>query len=141
MKVMVLVKSDKNTEAGSMPNEKMLTDMGKFNEALANAGIMVAGDGLHPSSEGKRIRFLGKTRTVIDGPFGNTNELIAGFWIWKVTSMDEAVEWVKRYPNPMSGELEIEIRPIFESEDFGKAFTPELKEQEELQRAKIPREV
>jgi hypothetical protein len=140
MKVMVLVKADKHSEAGDLPDKKMLTEMGKFNEELVHAGIMLAGEGLHPSSKGKRVRFFGKERTVINGPFDNTNELIAGFWIWKVASMDEAIEWVRRCPNPTAGESEIEIRPIFESEDFGEALTPELKAQEELLRVKITRE-
>ena len=141
MKVMVIIKASKDSESGLMPDEKMLTEMGKFNEKLVNAGIMIAGEGLHPSLKGKRVRFLGKERTVISGPFSNTNELIAGFWIWNVASMDEAVEWVKRCPNPMSGESEIEIRPIFESKDFGEALTPELRAQEERLRAKINREI
>ena len=140
MKVMVFVKADRNSEAGVMPDKKMLTDMGKFNEDLVNAGIMLAGEGLHPSSKGKRVRFSGKERTVINGPFDNPKELVAGFWIWNVASMDEAVEWVKRCPNPMIGESEIEIRPIFEAEDFGEALTPELREQEERLRAKISKE-
>jgi hypothetical protein len=140
MKVMVLIKANKDSEAGVMPDNKMLTDMGRFNEDLVNAGIMVAGEGLQPSSKGKRVRFSGKERTVINGPFDNPKELVAGFWIWNVASMDEAVEWVKRCPNPMIGESEIEIRPIFEAEDFGEALTPELREQEERLRAKISKE-
>lgn len=140
MKVLVIVKATKESEAGVMPDTKMLTEMGLFNEKLVNAGIMLSGEGLHPSSKGKRVRFSGIERTVIDGPFGNTNELIAGFWIWKVTSMEEAVQWVKRCPNPMSGESDIEIRPIFEAEDFGEAYTPELRAQEERLRAKIDKE-
>jgi hypothetical protein len=136
MRVMVLVKADKRSEAGMMPDEKLLTEMGRFNEELVKAGIMLAGEGLHPSSKGKRMRFSGSNRTVIDGPFAETKELVAGFWIWRVKSMDEAVEWVKRCPNPMPGsEPEIEIRPIFEAEDFGAELTPELREQEERLRA------
>ena len=136
MRVMVMVKADKNSEAGIMPDEKLLTDMGKFNEELVNAGIMLAGEGLHPSSKGKRVKFSGTKRTVVDGPFAETKELIAGFWLWKVKSMEEAVEWVKRCPNPMLGDSEIEIRPVFEAEDFGAEFTPELREQEDRVRAK-----
>jgi hypothetical protein len=136
MRVMVLVKADERSEAGMMPDEKLLTEMGRFNEELVKAGIMLAGEGLHPSSKGKRVRFLGSNRTVIDGPFAETKELVAGFWIWRVKSMDEAVEWVKRCPNPMPGsEPEIEIRPIFEAEDFGAELTPKLREQEERLRA------
>jgi hypothetical protein len=129
MRVMVIVKASKESEAGEMPNEKLLTDMGNYNEQLVNAGIMQAGDGLHPSSKGKRVRFSGANRTVIDGPFAETKELIAGYWLWKVKSMDEAVEWLKRAP--FDGGAEVEIRPIFEAEDFGKEFTPELRAQEE----------
>ena len=135
MRVMVIVKADKNSEAGVMPTEKLLADMGKYNEELANAGVMLAGEGLHPTSKGKRVRFSGSQRTVIDGPFAETKELIAGFWIWKVKSMDEAVNWLKRAP--FDGGTEIEIRPIFEAEDFGAEFTPELREQEERIKAKI----
>jgi hypothetical protein len=131
MRVMVIVKANKESEAGKMPDEKMLRDMGQFNEELSKAGIMLAGEGLHPSSKGKRIKFSGTNRTVVDGPFMETKELIAGYWIWKVKSMEEAVEWVKRCPNPHVGDSEIEIRRIFESEDFGAEFTPELREQEE----------
>ena len=137
MRVMVMVKADKSSEAGIMPDEKLLTDMGKFNEELVNAGIMLAGEGLHPSSKGKRVRFSGTQRTVIDGPFAETKELVAGFWLWKVQSMEEAVQWVKRCPNPMLGESEIEIRPVFEAEDFGAEFTPELREQEDRLRARL----
>jgi hypothetical protein len=132
---MVIVKADKDSEAGKMPSEKILADMGKYNEELANAGIMLAGEGLHPSSKGKRVRFSGAQRTVIDGPFAETKELIAGFWLWKVKSMDEAVDWLKRAP--FDGGTEIEIRPVFEAEDFGKELTPELRAQEERVRAKI----
>ena len=136
MRVMVIVKADKSSEAGIMPDEKLLTAMGNYNEELVNAGIMLAGEGLQPSSKGKRVRFSGESRTVVDGPFAETKELIAGFWIWKVKSMEEAVEWVKRCPNPMLGDSEIEIRQIFEAEDFGDEFTPELRAQEERLREK-----
>ena len=135
MRVMVFVKANKESEAGQMPSEKLLADMGKFNEELVNAGIMLAGEGLHPSSKGKRVKFSGANRTVIDGPFAETKELIAGFWLWKVKSMDEAVEWLKRAPFDRGAELE--IRPLFEAEDFGKEFTPELRAQEERLRAQI----
>jgi hypothetical protein len=135
MRVMVFVKASKESEAGQMPSEKILTDMGKFNEQLVNAGVMLAGEGLHPSSKGKRVRFDGTNRTVIDGPFAETKELIAGFWLWKVNSMDEAVTWLKRAP--FDGGTELEIRPVFEAEDFGKEFTPELRAQEDRLRAKI----
>jgi hypothetical protein len=129
---MILVKATKQSEAGVLPDEKLLTDMGKFNEELTKAGVMLAGEGLQASSKGARVRFSGDKRTVIDGPFAETKELIAGFWIWKVKSKQEAIEWVKRCPNPMPGEeSEIEIRQVFEAEDFGAEFTPELREQEE----------
>ncbi len=131
MRFMVIVKATKQSEAGEMPSTELLTAMGKYNEELVKAGIMLAGDGLHPSSKGARIRFDGPKRSVIDGPFAETKELIAGFWIWQVRSLDEAIEWVKRCPNPMDGPSEIEIRQIFEMEDFGAEFTPELREQEE----------
>ncbi len=131
MKVMVMVKATPSSEAGEMPSEQLLTDMGNFNEELAKAGIMLAGEGLHPSSRGARVRFSGTNRTVIDGPFAETKELIAGFWIWQVDSMEEAIKWVKRCPNPMSEESDIEIRPLFEPEDFGEEFTPELQVQED----------
>jgi hypothetical protein len=137
MRVMVMVKATKDSEQGVMPSEQLLTDMGRFNEELIKAGVMLAGEGLHPSSRGKRVLFSGKTRTVTDGPFTETKELVAGFWLWQVRSIDEAVEWVKRCPNPMLTESEIEIRPVFEAEDFGAEFTPELREQEERQRATI----
>lgn len=137
MKVMVIVKADKESEAGVMPDTKLLAEMGKYNEKLVEAGIMLDGEGLHPTSKGKRVRFAGEQRSVIDGPFQYSKELIAGFWIWNVKSMDEAVEWVKRCPNPMTGETEIEIRKIFEAEDFGDSFTPELREQEEKMRIQI----
>ena len=131
MRFMIIVKATKDSEAGVMPSEKLLTDMGKFNEELAKAGIMLAGDGLQPSSKGARVQFSGPKRTVVDGPFAETKELIAGYWIWKVKSKEEAIEWVKRCPNPMPGDSEIEIRQLFEAEDFGEQFTPELKEQAE----------
>jgi hypothetical protein len=137
MRVMVMVKATAESEAGEMPSEQMLTEMGNYNEELVKAGIMQAGEGLHPSSKGKRVRFSGKNRSVVDGPFAETKELVAGFWIWQVKSVDEAVEWVKRCPNPMPGESEIEIRPIFEAEDFGAEYTPELREQEDRLRAEI----
>ncbi|HXU34090.1 MAG TPA: YciI family protein [Thermoanaerobaculia bacterium] len=137
MRVIVMVKATKDSEAGVMPSEQLLTEMGAYNEELVKAGIMLAGEGLHPSSKGARVRFSGDQRTVIDGPFAETKELVAGFWIWQVRSMDEAIEWLKRCPNPMPGESEIEIRPVFEAEDFGAEFTPELREQEERIRAGI----
>jgi hypothetical protein len=130
MRVIVIVKATKDSEAGVMPDEKLLTDMGKFNEELVKAGVMLAGEGLHPSSRGKRVEFSGSKRTVVDGPFSEAKELVAGFWIWQVSSMEEAVEWVKRCPNPHPGESTIEIRPVFEAEDFGEALTPELANQE-----------
>jgi len=136
MRFMILVKADKNSEAGVLPDEKLLTDMGKYNEELVKAGIMLAGEGLHPSSKGARVKFSGNKRTVTDGPFAETKELIAGFWLWQVKSKEEAIEWVKRCPNPFPGtESEIEIRQVFEAEDFGAEFTPELREQEERVRA------
>jgi hypothetical protein len=131
MKVMVLVKATQDSEAGVMPSEELLREMGNFNEELVKAGVMLAGEGLHPSSKAARVRFNGPKRTVIDGPFTETKELVAGFWIWQVRSLAEAIEWVKRCPNPMPGESEIEIRPVFEAADFGEAFTPELLAQEE----------
>jgi hypothetical protein len=131
MRVMVIVKASKTSESGVMPDEKSLTEMGRFNEDLANAGLLVAGEGLHPSSKGARVGFSGRDRKVIDGPFAETKELIGGFWIWQVKSMQEAIDWVKRCPNPHQEDCEIEIRPIFELEDFGPALTPELREQEE----------
>jgi hypothetical protein len=137
MRFMVIVKATQDSEAGVMPSEQLLTEMGAYNEQLAKAGVMVAGEGLQPSSKGKRIRFSGSKRTVIDGPFAETKELIAGFWIFQVRSLEEAVEWVKRAPNPMPGESEIEIRQIFEPEDFGKEFTPELRAQENRIREEI----
>jgi hypothetical protein len=132
---MILIKADKNSEAGALPDQKLLTEMGKFNEELVKAGVMLAGDGLLPSSKGARVRFSGDKRTVIDGPFTETKELIAGFWIWQVKSKEEAIEWVKRCPNPMGGEAEVEIRQIGELEDFGDVLTPELREQEARLRA------
>jgi hypothetical protein len=132
---MIIVKATQDSEAGVMPKEKLLTEMGKFNEELVNAGVMLAGDGLHPSSKGARVKFSGTKRTVTDGPFAETKELIAGFWIWQCKSKQEAIEWVKRCPNPHEGESEIEIRQVFEAEDFGAEFTPELREQEERLRA------
>ena len=137
MRVMVIVKANEESEAGVMPSEQLLREMGAFNEELVKAGVMLDGDGLKPSSAGARVRFSGSQRTVIDGPFAETKELIAGYWIWHVESLDEAIKWVKRCPNPMSGESEIEIRPIFEAEDFGEEFTPELREQEERLRAQL----
>ena|SRR5258706_3910677 len=134
MRFMILVKADKDSEAGVMPSEKMLTEMGKFNEELTKAGVMLAGEGLHPSSKGARVRFSGGRRTVIDGPFAETKELIAGFWVWQVKSKEEAIDWLKRAP---FDNTEVEIRRIFEAEDFGAEFTPELREQEERQRERI----
>ena len=129
MRFMVMVKATKDSEAGVMPTQELLAAMGKYNEELARAGIMLAGDGLRPSSMGARVRFSGKNRTVVDGPFAETKELVAGFWIWQVKSREEAIEWVKRCPNPMPGDSEIEIRQLFEPEDFGAEFTPELQDQ------------
>ena len=138
MRVMVIVKATKGSEAGEMPSETLLADMGQYNEELVKAGVMLAGEGLTPSRKGKRVRFSGGKKTVIDGPFAETKELVAGFWLWQVKSIDEAVEWVRRCPDPMPGEeSEIEIRPVFEAEDFGAEFTPELRAQEERLRAEI----
>ena len=138
MRVMVIIKANKESEAGVMPSEQLLTDMGNFNEELVKAGVMLAGEGLHPSSKGVRVKFSADKRAVIDGPFSETKELIAGFWLWQVKSMAEAIEWVKRCPNPFpETESEIEIRQVFEAEDFGEEFTPELREQEDRLRAKI----
>ena len=134
---MILVKADKDSEAGVLPDEKLLTEMGKFNEELVKASVMLAGEGLQPSSKGARVKFSGSTRTVTDGPFAETKELIAGFWIWRVKSKAEAIDWVRRCPNPFPGESEIEIRQVFEAEDFGAEFTPELREQEERLRAQM----
>ncbi|MGX6566764.1 5-chloro-2-hydroxyhydroquinone dehydrochlorinase TtfG, YCII superfamily [Cupriavidus necator] len=137
MRVMVMVKATSESESGKMPSTELLAAMGKFNEELVKAGVMLAGEGLHPSARGKRVRFSGDQRTVTDGPFPQTSELVAGFWLWQVESMDEAVEWVRRCPNPMESESEIEIRPLFEVEDFGAELTPELREQEERLRAEV----
>ena len=136
MRVMVIVKATKDSEAGVMPSEKLLTEMGKYNEELVKAGIMLAGEGLQPSSKGARVRFSGSKRTVMDGPFSETKELVAGFWLWQVKSLEEAIEWVKRCPNPMPGDSDIEIRQVFEAEDFGEEFTPEARAREERVRAK-----
>jgi len=137
MRVIVMVKADGDSEKGILPSEQLLAEMGAYNEELVKAGIMKGGEGLKPSSTGKRVRFAGKDRTVIDGPFAETKELIAGYWIWEVSSMDEAVEWARRCPNPMLGESEIEIRPVFEAADFGEAYTPELQERDARLRAEI----
>ncbi|MGH6835811.1 MAG: YciI family protein [Methylocella sp.] len=137
MKFMILVKATKDSETGVMPSAQLLAAMGKFNEELAKAGVLLAGEGLHPTSKGARVKFSGDKRTVIEGPFGETKDLVAGFWLWQVKSKEEAIEWVKRCPNPHDGECEIEIRQVFEAEDFGAAFTPELREQEERLRAEI----
>ncbi|AGP32751.1 dehydrogenase [Sorangium cellulosum] len=137
MRFMILIKATKDSEAGVMPSEQLLTEMGKFNEELVKAGVMVAGDGLHPSAKGARVRFSGDKRTVLDGPFAETKELIAGYWIWEVKSKEEAIEWVKRCPNPMYEDSEVEIRQVFTAEDFGPALTPELREQEERLRAQV----
>jgi hypothetical protein len=137
MRFMILLKADKNTEAGVLPSEKLLTEMGKYNEELVKAGVMLAGEGLQPSSKGARVRFSGAKRTVVDGPFTETKELVAGFWMFQVKSLEEAIEWVKRCPNPLEGEAEIEIRQVFEASDFGAEFTPELREQEERLRAQV----
>ncbi len=139
MKVMVIVKASKASEAGEMPSQELLTDMGNFNEELVSAGVMLAGEGLHPSTKGARVRFSGKDRMVIDGPFAETKELIAGYWIWKVDSMEEAIRWARRCPNPHEEDCEIEIRQIFEADDFGEALTPELREQEERLAAGVKR--
>jgi hypothetical protein len=137
MKVMVIVKATKASEAGQMPSQQLLSEMGKFNEELVKAGVMLAGEGLQPSSKGARVRFTGKNRAVTDGPFAETKELIAGFWLWKVSSLQEAVDWVKRCPNPHAEESEIEIRPLFEIEDFGDAATPEVRERDARLRAQV----
>ena len=137
MRVMVIVKANADTEAGVLPSQQLLAEMGKYNEELVKAGIMLAGEGLHPSSKGARIHFSGAKRTVVDGPFAEAKELIAGFWLWQVRSMDEAIEWAKRCPNPTGGESVLEIRQVFEAEDFGAEFTPELREQEERLRSEI----
>ena len=137
MRFMIIIKATKDSEAGIMPSEQLLREMGQFNEDLVQAGVMLAGDGLHPSSNGARVRFSGSRRTVIDGPFAETKELIAGYWVWQCRSKEEAIEWVKRCPNPMPGESEIEIRQVFEAEDFGAEFTPELRQQEEKVREQM----
>ena len=137
MRFMVIVKASKESEAGVMPNQKLLAEMGKFNEELVKAGVLLAGEGLHPTSKGKRVKFSGAKRTVVDGPFTETKELIAGFWLWQVRSLEEAIEWVKRCPNAHEGESEVEIRQVFEAEDFGAEFTPELREKEERLRAQV----
>jgi hypothetical protein len=137
MRFMILLKADKNTEAGVMPSEKLLTEMGKYNEELVKAGVMLAGEGLHPSSRGARVKFSGGQCTVTDGPFPEVKELICGFWLWQVKSKEEAIAWVKRCPSPLDSEVEIEIRQVFEAEDFGAEFTPELREQEERLRAQL----
>jgi len=137
MRFMVMVKATKDSEAGVMPDTKLLEAMGKYNEELVKAGVMLAGEGLHPSSKGARVRFNGDKRTVIDGPFAETKELVAGFWLWECKSKEEAIEWLKRCPNPMPGESEIELRQVFTAEDFGEAFTPELREQEDKLREQI----
>ncbi|MBB1059761.1 YciI family protein [Marilutibacter spongiae] len=139
MRVVVIVKATADSEAGVMPSEQLLADMGRYNEELVRAGIMLAGEGLHPSSRGARVEFSGKERHVTDGPFAETKELVAGFWLWQVRSMDEAIEWVKRCPNPMPGDSTIEIRPVFEADDFGEAMTPELREQEDRLREQLAR--
>ena len=137
MRFMVLVKADKNSEAGVMPSERLLADMGKYNEELTKAGVLLAGEGLHPSSKGARVKFSGAKRTVVDGPFPETKDLVCGFWMFQVNSREEAIEWVKRCPNPMEGETEIEIRQVFEADDFGAEFTPELRESEQRMRDQI----
>jgi len=137
MRVMVMVKATQDSEAGVMPSEQLLADMGRFNEELVKAGVMLAGEGLHPSSKGVRVKFSGDRRSVVDGPFAETRELIAGFWLWQVHSMDEAIEWVRRCPNPMPGDSEIEIRPVFEAEDFGAEFTAQVHALEARMRAQV----
>lgn len=139
MRVLVMVKATPESEAGEMPTEELLTAMGNYNEELVKAGVMLAGEGLHPSSKGARVKFAGTDRTVLDGPFAETKELVAGFWMWQVTSFDEAIEWVKRCPNPMLTDSEIEIRQVFEADEFGEEFTPELRAQEERLRAEAAR--
>lgn len=137
MRVMVMVKASPESEAGEMPSTELMAAMGRYNEELVKAGVMLAGEGLHPSVKGKRVQFSGSRRTVVDGPFAETRELVAGYWLWQVRSMDEAVEWVRRCPNPMVSDSEIEIRPVFEAADFGEAFTPELQAQEDRLRAEV----
>ncbi len=140
MRVMVIIKANEESEAGVLPSEELFREMGEFNEELVKAGVMLAGEGLHPSSKGVRVKFSGNKRTVTDGPFAETKELIAGFWLWKVKSLEEAIEWVKKCPNPTGEDGEIEIRPLFETEDFGDEFTPELREQEERIRTQIAKQ-
>ena len=140
MRVMVLVKANEQSEAGEMPSTELLEAMGNYNEELAKAGVMVAGEGLHPSSKGVRVRFSGDERSVVDGPFAETKELLAGFWLWEVRDMDEAIEWAKRCPNPMEGESMLELRPVFEADDFGDELTPELREQEDRLRSQIEKQ-
>ena len=137
MRFMIIVRATRDSEAGVMPSERLLGEMGKFNEELVKAGVMLAGEGLHPSAKGARVRFSGAKRSVIDGPFAETKELIAGFWLWQVRSLDEAIEWVRRCPNPFDTDSEIEIRQVFEAEDFGAEFTPELREQEARLRTQV----
>ena len=137
MRCMILIKANHDTENAVMPSEQLLTEMGRYNEELVKAGIMLAGEGLHPTSRGARVRFSGSARSVVDGPFAETKELIAGFWLWQVRDLQEAIEWVKRCPNPTGEDSEIEIRPVFEADDFGAEFTPELREQEDRRRAQI----
>jgi len=137
MRFMILIKASKDSEAGVLPSEQLLTEMGQFNEELVKAGVMLAGEGLQPSSKGARVKFAGAKRTVVDGPFAETKELIAGYWLWQVKSMDEAIEWVKRIPNPTGAEGEVEIRQVFEADDFGDEFTPELRRREERLRAQV----
>jgi hypothetical protein len=140
MRVMVMVKATQDSENYVMPSTELMAEMGRFNEELVKAGVMLAGEGLHPSSKGARVRFSGKSRTVVDGPFAETKELVAGFWLWQVSSMEEAIEWVRRCPNPMPGDSEIEIRRVFEADDFGEAFTPELRAQEDRLRDQIAKQ-
>ena len=137
MRVMVMVKASSSSEAGEMPDEQLLAEMGRYNEELVKAGVMLAGEGLHPSAKGVRVRFSGRQRTVVDGPFAETKELVAGYWLWQVRSMEEAIEWARRCPNPMPEDSELEIRPVFEEEDFGAEFTPELRERERRLRDEI----
>ncbi len=137
MRVMVIIKADQDSEAGGMPSEQLLTEMGRYNEELVNAGVMLAGEGLHPSSKGARVQFSGEKRKVTGGPFQETRQLVAGFWLWQVNSLEDAIQWVKRMPNPMGVEAEVEIRPVFEAEDFGAEMTPELREQEERLRQQV----
>ena len=140
MRVIVIIKANKDSEAGVLPSEKLLTEMGQFNEELVKAGVMLAGEGLHPSSKGARVKFSGEKRTVIDGPFAETKELVAGYWVWQVKSLEDAIEWVKRCPNPTGEESEVDIRPIFEADDFGAELTPELRAQEDRLRAEIEKQ-